>query len=229
MQITIDSRTLWRKIPLTMKFTFLFILLGICGSYAAGSYAQDEKMSVKAQNATIEEIISLIEEQSNYVFFYNSEDLNSAKNVNLEIAGEDIYEILDNLVSNTSLTYRVDKNYIFLDKKEVAATQQQTVTVRGSVKDQDDFPLPGVTITVEGSSRGVITDNDGNYIIDVSPTATLQFSFIGMQGQSVAVEGRNTIDVVLIESSQLLEEVQIVGFGQQKKGSRSEEHTSELQ
>lgn len=219
MQITIDSRTLWRKIPLTMKFTFLFILLGICGSYAAGSYAQDEKMSVKAQNATIEEIISLIEEQSNYVFFYNSEDLNSAKNVNLELAGEDIYEILDNLVSNTSLTYRVDKNYIFLDKKEVAATQQQTVTVRGSVKDQDDFPLPGVTITVQGSSRGVITDNDGRYNIDVSPTATLQFSFIGMETQNIPVAGKSIIDVILIESSQMLSEVQIVGFGQQKKGS----------
>lgn len=219
MQITINSSTLWRKIPLTMKFTFLLVLLGVFSSYATGSYAQDEKMSVKAQNATIEEIISTIEEQSGFVFFYNSEDLENSNKQSIDLSDGDIYEILDHLVANTSLTYRVDKNYIFLDKKEVAAPQQQTVTVRGTVTDQDDFPLPGVTITVEGSSRGVITDNDGNYIIDVSPTATLQFSFIGMQGQSVAVEGRNTIDVVLIESSQLLEEVQIVGFGQQKKGS----------
>jgi len=58
MQITINSSTLWRKIPLTMKFTFLLVLLGVFSSYATGSYAQDEKMSVKAQNATIEEIIS---------------------------------------------------------------------------------------------------------------------------------------------------------------------------
>ena len=219
MQITLDSRSLWRKIPLTMKFTFIFILLGICGSYATNSYAQDEKMSVKAQNATIEEVISMIEEQSNYVFFYNTEDLSSSQNHNIELAGEDIYEILDNLVSNTSLTYRVDENYIFLDKKEVTAQQQQMVAVTGTVTDQDDFPLPGVTITVLGSSRGVITDNDGRYNIDVNPSATLQFSFIGMETQNIPRDGRRVIDVVLIESSQMLEEVQIVGFGQQKKGS----------
>jgi len=219
MQKSYDSSTKWRKIPLIMKFTFFFIFLGIFSSYAANSRAQDEKMTVNARNASFEQVISIIEEQSKYVFFYNSEDLNNTRTYSFDTANSDIYEILEMLVSNTSLSYKVNKNYIFLDKKEVQTPQQQRKIITGSVTDQDEIPLPGVTITVEGSTRGVITDNQGHYSIEVAANATLNFSFIGMQTQKIPVEGRNVINVVLIESSQLLEEVQIVGFGQQKKGS----------
>lgn len=220
MQKSNYSCTIWRKIPLTMKLSFFFILICVFSSYAAGSHAQDKKITVTAQNASFEEIINIIEEQSNYVFFYNSEDLNSSQNYSFKFTERDIFEILDILVSKSTLTYKVDKNYIFLDKKEVQVLQQQQrITVTGNITDQENNPLPGVTITVEGSTRGVITDNEGNYSIDVSPSAILQISFIGMQTQNIPVQGKKTINVVLIESSQLLEEVQIVGFGQQKKGS----------
>ena len=188
MQKSYDSSTIWRKIPLIMKFTFFFILLGIFSSYAANSRAQDEKMTVNAQNVSFEQVISIIEEQSEYVFFYNSEDLNNTRTYSFDIANRDIYEILEILVSNTSLSYKVNKNYIFLDKKEVQAPQQQRKTITGSVTDQEKIPLPGVTITVEGSTRGVITDNQGHYSIEVAANATLNFSFIAMQTQKIPVE-----------------------------------------
>ena len=99
-------------------------------------------------------------------------------------------------------------------------TQQQSdLTVRGMVTDVEGNPLPGVTITVEGSPRGVITDIDGIYSIDVKPTDRLTFSFIGLQSQTVEVNNQRSINVVLTEQVSELEEVTIVAFGKQKKES----------
>ena len=97
--------------------------------------------------------------------------------------------------------------------------QQRTITVKGVVTDTKGDPLPGVTIIVEGSTRGVITDIDGIYTIDVRPTDKLTFAFLGLQTQTLDVNNQRTLDVVMTEQVSELEEVTIVAFGKQKKES----------
>ncbi|MGI6522099.1 MAG: SusC/RagA family TonB-linked outer membrane protein [Fermentimonas sp.] len=96
---------------------------------------------------------------------------------------------------------------------------QQNFTVKGVVVDESANPLPGVTILIEGSTRGVTTDTDGSYYIDVKPNDRLIFSFIGLETQSIDVAGRTVINIVMKEQAEMLEEVQIVAFGKQKKES----------
>lgn len=93
----------------------------------------------------------------------------------------------------------------------------QNITVTGKVIDERNEPLPGVTITVAGSTRGVITDIDGNYSISVKPDDKLQFSFVGLETQVVAVNKQMVINIVLKEQADLLDEVTVVAFAQQKK------------
>ncbi len=97
--------------------------------------------------------------------------------------------------------------------------QQVSQTVRGKVTDQTGAPLPGVTITIVGTTRGVITDTDGSYSIDAKPVDKLVFSFVGMETQTIEVGSRKAIDVILKEKTDELEEVTIVAFGKQKKES----------
>jgi len=90
--------------------------------------------------------------------------------------------------------------------------------VIGVVIDDDDYPMPGVTVIEKGTSNGVITDVDGNYSISVAgEQSVLQFSFVGMLTQEIPVGVMSIIDVVLYSSISDLDEVVVVGYGVQKK------------
>src|SRR5690606_2197271 len=91
------------------------------------------------------------------------------------------------------------------------------VTVTGTVIDHAGEPLPGVTVSVAGTTIGTATDLSGNYSLTVPEGATLVFSFIGFESRSIPIGDRSVIDVVLVEDVQSLEEVVVVGYGTQRK------------
>ncbi len=89
--------------------------------------------------------------------------------------------------------------------------------LKGSVSDPAGIPLLGVNIVIQGSSRGVITDADGNYTIEASENDVLTFSYIGYEKQEIQVGDRTEINVILKEESTGLEELVVIGYGSQKK------------
>lgn len=94
----------------------------------------------------------------------------------------------------------------------------QNITVRGSVIDSQGNPLIGVSVQLQGSTIGTITDSEGNYILsDVPPNGSLLVSHVGMNPQTIAVNGRHTIDVTLAEDNEVLEELVVVGYGTMRK------------
>lgn len=94
----------------------------------------------------------------------------------------------------------------------------QNITVEGTVTDNNGEALIGVTVQVQGTTIGTITDMEGNYTLpNVPPNGTLIVSYIGMQSQTVAVAGRNNINITLMEDLQALEEVIVIGYGTAKR------------
>ena len=89
----------------------------------------------------------------------------------------------------------------------------QNITVKGVVTDASGNPVPGAGVLIQGTNKGVAADLDGKYSIVVSPDATLVFSSIGYTNQVVAVGGKATINVVLADDAQLLDETIVVAFG----------------
>lgn len=90
--------------------------------------------------------------------------------------------------------------------------------ITGRVVDDTGIPLPGVTVSVKGTSNGVATNNDGRFTITVaSDNDTLLFSFVGFGSQEIVVNGRTTINVTLVSDSKILSDVVVVGYGRQKK------------
>ncbi len=94
----------------------------------------------------------------------------------------------------------------------------QNSTVRGVVTDNSGEPLVGVTVQVQGTTNGTVTDIDGNYTLNNVPAdATLEFSYVGMKSQTLPVSGRNTVNVTLAEDTELLDELVVVGYGTMRK------------
>lgn len=91
------------------------------------------------------------------------------------------------------------------------------INVRGSVTDINGEPLIGVNILVEGTSTGTVTDYDGNFQLRVPADAVLNISYIGYQPQQVAVNNRTTIQIVLVEDTELLDELVVIGYGTVRK------------
>ncbi|MBQ5452392.1 MAG: carboxypeptidase-like regulatory domain-containing protein, partial [Bacteroidales bacterium] len=99
----------------------------------------------------------------------------------------------------------------------VLSAQAQTKQITGTVTDENGQPLPGVTVMVEGTTSGTITDLDGKYQITVPNGAKLVFSFIGYE--NVTMVATNNLKVTMSENTKEIDEVVVVGYGQQKKAS----------
>lgn len=209
---------LWRKIFLTMKFVFVFMLLGICNSFA-GSYAQNEKLSVKMQQATFDEIVSAIEKQSDYVFFYKSSDVDHNVLYNVDLENRNIHEILNQLMANSSLSYRISGKYIFIEKKESKenTTVHQKKQVSGTITDEFGEPVIGANVVEKGTTNGTVTDIDGNFTLGVESGAVLQVSYLGYLTQDIVVGNNTQLTITLQEDTRALDEVIVIGYGVQRK------------
>ncbi|GAA0739504.1 TonB-dependent receptor [Gaetbulibacter jejuensis] len=102
----------------------------------------------------------------------------------------------------------------------VAVFAQESFTVKGTVVSAvDNLPIPGVNVVILKTTKGTSTDFDGNYQIDVKTGDVLQFSYIGYVTQIIVVENQKTINVSLVEDTNKLDEVVVVGYGTQKKST----------
>ncbi len=207
-----------------MRNTLLIVLISSLQVFAVDSYAQTKKISLDFKNATIKEVLNAIEKQSEFYFLFNSELIDVSKKVDITVQEEKVADILIRLFKNSEVNFLIKDRYIVLTPagrssgKTFNLLAQQQGTVSGRVTDQNNQPLPGVTIVVKGTTQGTITDNNGGYSLTNLPTnATLAFTFIGMRSQEVKIGGQTIINVRLEEELFELDEVVAIGYGTLKR------------
>jgi TonB-linked SusC/RagA family outer membrane protein len=215
-----------RKLLLTMKLTLIF-LLACFMQVSATVYSQNTKFSFDVQNKRIVDVLREIEDNSNFRFFYQREQVDVEKKVDLNITDETVEEILPELFTGQEITFDVRKDNLILIKPEgeessipvfSANQQQQQGVVTGTVTEESGEPLPGVTVILKGTTQGTVTNADGEYTLTGIPEdATLQFSFVGMQTQEVEVDNQTNIDVTMVVDAIGIEEVVAIGYGTMKK------------
>ncbi len=207
-----------QKLIRYMKLTIFFVLVGLL-SVSAASYSQNTKLNLKVENASITDFFSKVEDVSEFYFFFKNDAVNISKKINLDVKNQSIDKILDLVLANTELKYKIVDRYIVISNNmerdgNMFLQQQQDFNVKGSVKSQTGESLPGVTVSVKGTAMGTITDVNGNYNLNVpNGTSTLLFSFVGLKSQEMSINNRTTINVTMEEESIGLEEVVAVGYG----------------
>jgi TonB-linked SusC/RagA family outer membrane protein len=218
-----DIFRLIRKGLLIMKLSLLLIVVGVLQS-AASVYSQTWRINLKESSMTVKEVLSLIESTSEFRFFYEEKKIDVEKKISIDVSNAIITEVLGQLFDKEGVEYKIfNNNYIVLKPNGENSVftmefSQQQKSISGKVTDSSGASLPGVSVVVKGTTIGTITDTNGNYSLpNVAENATLQFSFVGMKGQEVAVSGKSTIDVTLVEDAIGIEEVVAVGYGTMQK------------
>ena len=214
------SQPLFYQFFRKMKLTILIVTMSILSCFSAETYSQNTKLTITENNSTLLNVLRAIESQSEFKFFYN-EKVDVNKEVSVEVTQKSITEILDKVLSSTSIKYKVLGRQIALyDKNELEpfVAEQQGKKMTGKVTDQSGAPIPGAAIVVKGTTIGITSENDGSYSLTLpSDAKVLIFSFVGMKTQEIAVEGKATLNVKLEEESIGIEEVVTIGYGTSKK------------
>ena len=201
-----------------MRTTLFILFVTISQAFALGTYSQNTRLSLNLKNATIKDVLQVIENKSEFYFMYDATKVNVEQKVDIASNNMLVTEILDRVFREAGITYEINNRLIALTAGSISPEAQQSLKVSGRVSDSSGSPLPGVSVVVKGTTNGSITDGNGNYSLsNVPENATLQFSFVGMKGQEVAVENKTSINVTLVEDAIGIEEVVAVGYGTQRK------------
>ena len=216
-----------QKFLLIMKLTTLLTLV-LTLTVSAGTYSQNTKLDLSLENVTIEQALLEIENNSRFVFIYESGTIDKSVKRTISAKGQTIDAILSQLLEGTDVIYSIDDRQVSLYKKGntlstihlsgVPSVQaQQPKSISGKVTDSSGAPIPGASVVVKGTTNGIITDTNGNYSLSNVPSdAMLVFSFVGMKKQEIPVAGRTTFNVVMEETTFGVEEVVITALGIEK-------------
>lgn len=178
------------------------------------------QISLSMQNKSTREVIREIEKVSDYRFFYNDNLSGLNTRISVSAQGENIRDVLEQIKKQAQITYIIkENNQIVLSAPGYvsASTQQNTRKITGIIKDQSGEPVIGANIVEKGTANGTITDIDGQYSLEVGSNSILVVSYIGYITQEIPVGKNNTLDVLLKEDTETLDEVIVIGYGTTKR------------
>ncbi len=214
-----------KKILTIMRLT-TFILIVFSLHTSATVYSQGTKLSMEVKNKSIKEVLYLIEDQSEFRFIYESGKVNLDKKVTVHAKDQTVETILENLFKNEAIKYEITANNLILINPSgnntyglygASVLQQQRRMVTGTVLDQNGEPIIGANVVEKGTTNGVITDLDGNFALQIDQNATLSVSYIGYVQQEVKPGNQSSLQIILKEDLQALDDVVVIGYGTARK------------
>lgn len=208
-------------IYLTMKLTVVLFFASIMVSMA---HVHGQRIDLNFKAVKLKKVLFELSRKSGYTFIYDSDEIDEFKNINIQIADKDIAGTLNVLFKNKPLTYKITGKSVAilrLNKRAgiVFSESQQDREIKGRIVDENNAPISGVSVLLKGTSIGASSGVDGYYsiVIPSGDDHMLIYSSMGFLSQEKAVQAQNVLNVVLIEGKSDLEEVVVVGYGQQKK------------
>lgn len=203
------------KICLVLMCTFS---LGL----SAATYAQQERITLSLKEVTLKVLLDEVQRQTQLHFMINRETAASMGLVSVEVNNETVENVLGRIFQHSPLTWSFMDGIIVVKERDNLSEQQTEHTiVEGLVTDSRKQPLPGVTVTIKGTTMGVTTDVDGKFKLELAgkKDVVLVFSFVGMETVERSYKGEEMMNIVMQESTTEIEEVVVQGVFQKKLSS----------
>lgn len=212
------KKNLEYRIKILLFSLFLFV------PFLTNATAQSEiVISLDFANAPLSEVLNKISRQTSLSMVYNAKDVDPNRKVTIHANREKLSKVMTDLLKNTNTTYSVRDNHLVVYSTKETPTvhstmQQKQRTIKGTVSDEYGEPLIGVSVLVQGTTTGTITDIDGNYTLEIlNDEAVLEFSYIGYQKISLRVAGASSFNIIMKEDAQQLNEVVVTAMGIERK------------
>ena len=205
-----ESKHSLRKSKL-FRALLILLLIAVPVQWAAA------QLTLSTPRTTLGTVIKQIQSQSKYQFFYNDK-LSTVTVEPLKVKDASLEQVLNTLLKNKDISYKIEENIIYLSEKENSNSLQQQSgkerTITGQVVDAKGEPLIGVSILVKGTTDGAITDLDGNYkIMTKSNNPVIVYSYIGYKTQEIPLKGQTTINITMMDDTQVIDEVVVTALG----------------
>ena len=205
-----ESKHSLRKSKL-FRAILILLLIAVPVQWAAA------QLTLSTPRTTLGTVIKQIQSQSKYQFFYNDK-LSTVTVEPLKVKDASLEQVLNTLLKNKDISYKIEENIIYLSEKENSNSLQQQSgkerTITGQVVDAKGEPLIGVSILVKGTTDGAITDLDGNYkIMTKSNNPVIVYSYIGYKTQEIPLKGQTAINITMMDDTQVIDEVVVTALG----------------
>lgn len=188
------------------------LLVALCSISVAAQNVDNQPISLSLPRTTLKELFRVIESKSDYKFLYDSSEIDVNRQLSAVYSNQSVTRILEEVLKG--MHYEIKGKQIIIKKQP---EDLQKIAVTGIIKDRNGEPVIGANVKEKGSQNGTITNVDGSFSLSVSPRGTLLVSFIGYTSQEVALKGRKSLEITLLEDSKMLDEVVIVSYGSQLK------------
>ncbi|MGM9737383.1 MAG: SusC/RagA family TonB-linked outer membrane protein [Candidatus Cryptobacteroides sp.] len=187
-------------------FCSIVLSAGLMSAQDAGN-----GLTLKMTDVTIGQVTREIEHQSRYLFI-NKGGIDTGRKVSINVENAPISEVMSALLKGTDIRYDIDGTYIFLSRKEASASAVRVIS--GTVTDNAGVPVPGAAVMIPGGAKGVITDLDGRYSIEVDESVhQLVVTLLGYEDRTVTLGKASKIDIVLEEAATVLDDVVVTALG----------------
>ena len=207
------------KMLLTMKIIILFLSISVSQLFAR---VNAQQVTLQVKNATFQEIVKELEQQTGLTFLYHVQKVNQLKRISLDCTETEVTEVLGECLKGTGLSYKIVENTVVITPAiTVPAFAPEKVVLKGKVTDKKGESLPGVAIMIKGTSLGGTTDVDGNFELSIPAVKDLilVFTFVGMKPQEVAYKGQQALHVVLEAQATEMDEVVVTGIFTKSKSN----------
>lgn len=196
----------------------LFVIFLLAATLNASAGVKGQTVTLSKKNVKLAEMFAEIKKQTGYNFLYNDALLRRSRRVDISVRNMPLSRALDMVFEQQPLAYSiVDKTIVVREDKTKKAYEAARITVTGSITDSDGKPITGASITVKGQTTGTTSGNDGRYSISVDEDAVLEISAIGYLPQTINVNKRTDIDIVLQKGESKLDEVVVQAYGTTSK------------
>ena len=194
----------------------------IASEFTEVQQQDQKKVTLNVKDRTLVNILSEIKRQTGLAYgFRDNRDATSNERFSIQVKEVSVDSALTVLLKGSKYSHQIVGDLILISTKKdkTAEEQKDLIMVKGTVVDENGNPIPGATILVHGTSRGIASDMEGRYSIEAKPDDVLKITFVGYKDEIIPIRGKTKIDVRLNPKAENIEEVAVVAFGTQKKES----------